>query len=138
MFPRECPYPHGSGKVVPQTPDEWMQETGQKDSRASEEEMKEHIDSDTCGPDEPVGEEARKHHHFAENELPWDDSEELLRPAGSPQVKKAPTLGLGRCVAFLAFSSAISLLLLAAKQAVIGGGKGKSDLPFRHWHGECF
>merc|ERR1719401_883901 len=42
-FPRECPYPHESGTTSPQTPDEWMQETGEKDSKASKEEMLELI-----------------------------------------------------------------------------------------------
>jgi hypothetical protein len=131
MFPRECPYPHGSGKINPQTPDGWMQETGQADSRASKEEMMAHISSDTCGPDEPVGEEARKHHHFAENELPWDDLEELMQPLGNPERK---TRTLGGLTAFIMLSSAISLVLLAAKQALIGVGNRKNELPHRHWN----
>jgi hypothetical protein len=39
-FPRECPYPHDTNEN-PQTPDEWMKESGSM--RASTEEMLEHI-----------------------------------------------------------------------------------------------
>jgi hypothetical protein len=127
VFPRECPYPHESGKISPQTPDEWMQETGQEDSRVSREEMMDHISNDTCGPDEPIGEEARKHQHFAENELPWDESEELLRPVRSTK-GVAPTFK--SLATFFVLSSAISLLLIATRQALIGAGHRKTDLLF--------
>merc|ERR1719401_1926305 len=42
--------------------------------------MKYQVDQDTCTTERPVGEEARKHHEFEENELPWDEREELLLP----------------------------------------------------------
>jgi len=78
-FPRECPYPHPAGTTSPQTPDEWMQATGQQDSKKTVEEITAHVDADgACTL--PMGAQARKHHDFKENELPWDDSEELLRP----------------------------------------------------------
>jgi len=44
-FPRECPFPHETGTVNPQTPDEWMKETGQENHRASEAEMQAHVDA---------------------------------------------------------------------------------------------
>jgi len=84
-YPRECPHPHKTGTTSPQTPDEWMETTGQTESSLSKEEAMQHIDNDVC--DEscagPVGSDARHHHHFAENELPWDDAEELLSPSKS-------------------------------------------------------
>eukprot|EP00441_Pelagodinium_beii_P023350 CAMPEP_0197653640 /NCGR_PEP_ID=MMETSP1338-20131121/36528_1 /TAXON_ID=43686 ORGANISM="Pelagodinium beii, Strain RCC1491" /NCGR_SAMPLE_ID=MMETSP1338 /ASSEMBLY_ACC=CAM_ASM_000754 /LENGTH=635 /DNA_ID=CAMNT_0043228833 /DNA_START=108 /DNA_END=2015 /DNA_ORIENTATION=+ len=75
-YPRECPYPHESGTVSPQTPDEWMKETGASDSSASKEEMRQQVESDVCAIDEngkPKGagcEEAE--------DLPWSQAEELL------------------------------------------------------------
>jgi len=68
-FPRECPYPHKSGTVNPQTADEWMQSTGQADSQYSDEEMLEHI-----RPDDSCAAEGQD----AEHELPWSFSEELF------------------------------------------------------------
>merc|ERR1719410_959519 len=67
-FPRECPYPHEMGTVSPQTPDEWMKETGQ-DHKASDAEMQAHVDA--CAASEEV-------HSDIDNELPWSDHEELL------------------------------------------------------------
>lgn len=77
-FPRECPYPQQAGTTSPQTPDEWMEATGQQDSKHSMEELQAHVDADSCKA--PTGKEAREQHHLPENELPWDASEELLHP----------------------------------------------------------
>jgi len=77
-FPRECPYPQQAGTTSPQTPDEWMQATGQENAKHSTEEMQAHVDSDKCTL--PKGPEAREHHNLKENELPWDATEELLHP----------------------------------------------------------
>jgi len=41
-FPRECPYPHEAGMMNPQTPDEWMEETGHDSTKASKEEMEDY------------------------------------------------------------------------------------------------
>jgi len=78
-FPRECPYPH-TDKTNPQTPDEWMRETGQDTASASREEIMAHVTQDSAAARKPTGEAARKHHHFEENELPWSEAEELLLP----------------------------------------------------------
>merc|ERR1719277_492235 len=40
-YPRECPFPHEAGTTNPQTPDEWMRETGHQDSHASQAEREE-------------------------------------------------------------------------------------------------
>jgi len=42
-FPRECPYPHEAGTMNAQTPDQWMEATGQNSTKASEEEMKQSV-----------------------------------------------------------------------------------------------
>merc|ERR1719213_697509 len=42
-FPRECPYPHLSGTTNPQTPDEWLESTGEE-TTATEEEMRSMIE----------------------------------------------------------------------------------------------
>lgn len=77
-FPRECPYPHQSGDVSPVSADEWMLATGHQSVQKTDVEIQVIVDSDSCIL--PVGEDARKHHDLAENELPWDEVEELLHP----------------------------------------------------------
>jgi len=67
-FPRECPYLHEMGTVSPQTPDEWMKETGH-DHKASNVEMQALVDA--CAASEQV-------YSDIDNELPWSDHEELL------------------------------------------------------------
>jgi len=57
-YPRECPYPHEAA-VNPQTPNEWMKESG---GLASEEEVKAYTQPELT----------------AEIKLPWSNSEELL------------------------------------------------------------
>jgi len=66
-YPRECPYPHLSGTVVPQTPDEWFEATGEE-ATFTDEEMLTHVNktqSDLAP--EPFS-----------SELPWSPEEELL------------------------------------------------------------
>lgn len=75
-FPRECPYPQQSGTVSPQTPDEWMEATGQQDSRKTKEELQLIVDNDgNCH--SLKGPAARAQHDSQENALPWDEVEEL-------------------------------------------------------------
>lgn len=83
-FPRECPFPHEDGASNPQTPDEWMAETGHESSRASTEEIMAHVSRET---EKPKGAEARRHHHFVENELPWSEVEGRLFPATTTALK---------------------------------------------------
>jgi hypothetical protein len=135
-FPRECPYPHGSGTTVPQTADEWMEETGQTDSKASKEEMLAHIKNDPCGDDScPVGADARTYHDLSENELPWDDSEELLlRSKGSvEQQLLQPTESRKRAFSGLASMAAVSslassIVFLACKYALARAKCSKLDV----------
>merc|ERR1740130_2015798 len=79
-FPRECPYPHQASSASPQSADEWLEATGHTEATLSAEELHAHVQSKHEA-ELPVGAEARKQHHFEENELPWDHTEELLTSA---------------------------------------------------------
>jgi len=65
-FPRECPYPHLSGTTNPQTPDEWLESTGEE-TTATDEEMQLHANN-TDASFTADGMSA----------LPWHPEEELL------------------------------------------------------------
>merc|ERR1719420_718697 len=47
-FPRECPYPHLSGTTNPQTPDEWLESTGEE-TTATDDEMLVHVNKVDVG-----------------------------------------------------------------------------------------
>jgi len=109
-YPRECPFPHETGTTNPQTPDEWMEMTGESNSKLSVEEMQKHIDQDACDP-------SKEH-----DALPWHEVEELLQP--SPQAKsRSPLRNFG------VFAVLISGLLFVWKAVVAtgvaGGSKGR-------------
>eukprot|EP00437_Effrenium_voratum_P009213 CAMPEP_0181429112 /NCGR_PEP_ID=MMETSP1110-20121109/17031_1 /TAXON_ID=174948 /ORGANISM="Symbiodinium sp., Strain CCMP421" /LENGTH=647 /DNA_ID=CAMNT_0023552369 /DNA_START=106 /DNA_END=2049 /DNA_ORIENTATION=+ len=74
-FPRECPYPHEFGTTSPQTPDEWMKETGSSDASATVEEMQQQVASDVCQLDENGNPKAGCNE---DADLPWTEAEELL------------------------------------------------------------
>jgi hypothetical protein len=132
-FPRECPYPHGSGiATTPMTPDEWMEESGQTDSKASKEEMITHINNDNCSLDEPIGEDARRFQELSENDLPWDNTEELLHvgsdmgefsQAATSQPRSA---GLGGLAAVSSFGS--SIIYMACKYVLARRRSDKIDV----------
>jgi len=96
-FPRECPFPHEEGSTNPQTPDEWLQTTGYASTKASTDDIHEHISSEKCQEwdtdcsEKPTGTAARGHHHFAENELPWSETEKLLLPKRALGFVQRPT-----------------------------------------------
>lgn len=73
-FPSECPYPHEAGTSDPVTPDEWAE-----DIEASEEERRQHVDSDSCGPDQAAAEWTV--------ELPWTPAEELLSTEATMKIQ---------------------------------------------------
>jgi len=83
-YPRECPYPHLVGTTSPQTPDEWMRETGQN-TQASQEEMQKLVASDTCM--DADGKFGCTETQAGGSELPWSEAEELWasdhRPSGT-------------------------------------------------------
>jgi hypothetical protein len=100
-FPRECAYPHETGTISALTPDEWMKETGQENSKATTEEMLEQVRTDSCRLT-PTGVACGQHRSLlskmgrpADQEekdedlaLPWNEKEELLvvraAPAATP------------------------------------------------------
>eukprot|EP00439_Symbiodinium_sp_Y106_P041815 s552_g5.t1 len=83
-YPRECPYPHEFGTTSPQTPDEWMKETGAADSSASVEEMQKQVESDVCQLDENGKPKAGCDEG---EDLPWSQSEELLVKSAAEAAK---------------------------------------------------
>jgi hypothetical protein len=96
-FPRECAYPHEAGTTSALTPDEWMKETGQENSKASTEEMLEQLRTDTCRLT-PTGVACGQHRSILSKggrapapeaseedlDLPWNEKEELLVVRVSP------------------------------------------------------
>jgi len=81
-FPRECPFPHQTGTINPQTADEWMRESGSS-TQESEEEIHAHILNDACA----INWEGNPECGQEETEIPWSPIEELLsvpHPAASP------------------------------------------------------
>jgi len=95
-FPSTCPYPHEAGKTNPQTPDEWMTETGHSNVKASDDEMHKVVKraqellvspKDTREEKPTVSETVD-----ASAELPWSDVEELLvvRATPAPQAAYNP------------------------------------------------
>lgn len=89
-YPLECPYPHELGVANPQTPDEWMKETGHKSEVASTEEMAELVALDTCAVDSSGKPDCADE----TPDLPWTDSEELLtwHPRDKASVVSQPGL----------------------------------------------
>jgi len=85
-YPRECPFPHAIGTTSPQTPDEWMAQTGQQNSQASQEEMEKTVEEDTCA----IGENGAPTTGCGGSELPWTETEELLVSHSAPQQATAP------------------------------------------------
>lgn len=82
-FPRECLYPQLSGEATAMTSDEWIQTTGHESAQHTKEEIQVIVGADSRIL--PVGDEAREHHNLPENELPWDEVEELLHSATGPE-----------------------------------------------------
>jgi len=80
-YPRECPFPHAIGTTSPQTPDEWMAQTGQQNSQATKEEMERTVEEDTCA----IGENGAPTSGCGGSELPWSEKEELLVSHSAPQ-----------------------------------------------------
>merc|ERR1719254_276938 len=66
-FPRECPYPHVSGTTNPQTPDEWLESTGEE-TTATKEEMQSFINNTSVGINDTA----------VPDTLLWSSEEELL------------------------------------------------------------
>jgi len=95
-YPLECPYPHEAGVTNPQL---W---TGGESDQASEAEMKQHVDADTCA----VTWEGKIDCGEESVELPWTAKEELLQ---SGIVIEGKTRGIWSML-----RSVVGLLSLAA------------------------
>ena len=92
-FPRECPYPHVSGTTNPQTPDEWLEATGEE-TTATTEEMSVHVDT-VHPPEQEVA------------PLPWHPEEELL-------VAGKGFAGAGDKSTFASMRSAVLMMIVAS------------------------
>jgi len=68
VFPLDCPYPHEAGTT---NLGAW---TGQDSDQASDEEMRRHVEADTCS----VGADGHLDCGEESAELPWSSAEELL------------------------------------------------------------
>merc|ERR1719491_1176444 len=124
-FPRECPFPHEGGNVSPQTPNEWLRESGHETSKASVAAMEGHVDGDTD--QKPKGAEAKKHHNLAENQLQWSEFEEPLSPFGH-SARSQPRSTLRSGGVFTMLLSIASGLILATKVLLAGTDKQTCSL----------
>jgi len=100
-FPRECPFPHVSGAINPQTPDEWMSAEGQEIT-ASQREMRRYAAMST-----PKTDEVQELSH-------WTSEEELLVPFAARGAKQ------GRSTLWFIFSVVMlsaALLSVASRAA---------------------
>jgi hypothetical protein len=99
-FPRECPYPHLSGTTSPQTPDEWLEATGEE-TTATEQEMQAHVDQAVQSEEGAYG--------WA---LPWSNEEELLvtRPVIESDPVVATSWGRNAVMLMVATSMAFGMV----------------------------
>merc|ERR1740121_2093347 len=102
-YPLECPYPQEAGIVSVQTPEEWMAQTGQS-QEASLEEMRGHVEADTCA----INWEGKVECGEESTELPWSMTEELLAQSAQDELRAGISTG---CVALSAVCLTAALLL---------------------------
>jgi len=93
-FPRECPFPHISGTTNPQTPDEWLESTGEE-TTATDEEMEIHVNQSL--PESTMASAGAMEKHDVLEALPWSPQEELLF------VKPVKTKSFSKLVNFVLF-----------------------------------
>jgi len=105
-FPRECPYPHEGAN--PQTPDEWLRETGQDDIRATDDEVRQ-ILGECATPGSCTGQAGENVSEV--RELLWTHTEKLL---AAPHVPSSVPIG----------SFLHTLLVIAAVFVVLGVAPG--------------
>jgi len=111
-FPRECPYPSQSGDAAVMTVDEWTHATGHKSAQHTNEEMQVIVGSGSRIL--PVGDKAREHHDLPENELPWDEVEELLHSENDVVSLQAASL---KAPQRSVFESAVPVFFIAGTAA---------------------
>eukprot|EP00971_Amphidinium_carterae_P230004 4564967-Amphidinium_carterae.1 len=100
VYPNECPYPHESGVVNPQTPGEWMRDGGHESAHVTDEEMRWVVSSDTC----PAWSSDCGQAGDDYSDLPWSNIEELLiLEEGRPMPQMEPELKLAHAVSAAGF-----------------------------------
>merc|ERR550537_1584780 len=101
-FPRECPFPHISGTTNPQTPDEWLESTGEE-TTATEEEMQVHVDKSDA--DISTASNTTMEEQDVMEALPWSHEEELLfvKPVKTKSFSKLGNFVLLTVLSFIAY-----------------------------------
>merc|ERR1719326_2089575 len=97
-----------------------MQGTGQE-SKASNEEIMAHVNREG---QKPTGAEARKQHHFEENELPWSEAEELLLPIRSSRTHALHPRSMLRTIAVFAILFSMASGVVWASTPLMSNQKG--------------
>lgn len=116
-YPRECPYPHVTGKTNPMTADEWMQAKGVAGVAASKEEMKRVVNAKTP--------QAALNTTVA---LPWSHEEELVATH-----KSSRSRGFTSKVFWMLAAVGISSQMLRQSCKMFGHGK-EMILPYAQKH----
>jgi hypothetical protein len=115
-FPRECPYPHEKGTISPQTPDEWMRDSGGS-IEISPHEIQKRIENDVCA----IDWEGKPECGEQTEELPWSFTEELLHNERTDTNSEVVVLmGCG-------LSSLILALLLIQRRGGLNHTTGRLD-----------
>jgi hypothetical protein len=113
-FPRECPFPHLSGTTNPQTPDEWLESTGEE-AMATEEDIQSFVDQPHLNETQSLEVDA----------LPWSPEEELL----SHPVRARPIMATIRNVLlFVAVAPVTFALIRSASSSPKGVSKAEKFL----------
>jgi len=130
-FPRECPYPHEAGTTNPQTPGDWMEETGSDTTTLSEEEMRMHVLQGASVDGVEHGKDS----------LPWSDVEDVI--VSRPPVPALPWSTTRRRLLFRLSPAAEALLCAGILLAVLVAAKYLPTLrdlvsPPPSWKEHCF
>lgn len=116
-FPRECPYPHLSGSIRPQTADEWMQETG----GSAQITKKEILEQASVGEDGEVEQESPMYADESEDDslltLEWSPAEELFVKRPSLEVRpRESRKTLPAAISYVMLLAALVAMALNIKQ----------------------
>lgn len=103
-FPRECPYPHLTDEN-PQTPDEWMKQSGSKE--ASEEEMLRHINSRNLTRSSVT----LSSHKEGNAELPWSSVDRFIDEHHQSVLFKQSVEQLSSGVSWLRYAGLIAVFV---------------------------
>jgi len=124
-FPRECPYPHLSGTTNPQSPDEWLESTGEE-TTATDEEMLAHVSKAELRPAFEVN--STQQEGIEVDLLPWSPEEELLvvRPLQMQPAVGSTLISTTRNALMFAAMVAIAYGLVKAPWTGAAGAGGMS------------